>query len=43
MRDYGFGRRFDELENETKEEMLQMIDIFKSGPKYKHEQVRTYD
>lgn len=40
LRDYGFGRRFDELELHTKEEILQMIDIIKNGPKYDHEKVK---
>lgn len=40
LRDYGFGRRFDELEFDTKEEILQMIDIIKNGPKYDHEKVK---
>lgn len=39
MRDYGFGRRFEQLECETKEELLQMIDIIKNGAKFKHEKV----
>lgn len=39
MRDYGFGRRFKELELETRDEFNMFIDIVKNGPKYEHEKV----
>lgn len=40
LRDYGFGRRFDELELEMRDELNEFIDILKNGPKYAHEIVR---
>lgn len=39
MRDFGFGRRFQELELETRDEFNMFIDIVKNGPKYEHEKV----
>lgn len=39
LRDFGFGRRFDELELETRDEFKMFIDIVKNGPKYEHEKV----
>lgn len=40
LRDFGFGRRFQELELEINEEILNFINLLKSGPKYFHEQVK---
>ncbi|XP_062533833.1 probable cytochrome P450 304a1 [Armigeres subalbatus] len=37
LRDYGFGRRFDELEAETNSEILTLIEMLRYGPKYAHE------
>ncbi|KXJ73478.1 hypothetical protein RP20_CCG015763 [Aedes albopictus] len=37
LRDYGFGRRFDELEAETNSEILTLMELIRYGPKYKHE------
>ncbi|XP_037033214.1 probable cytochrome P450 304a1 [Bradysia coprophila] len=37
LRDFGFGRRFSELELELEEELRQLIEIIKNGPKYPHE------
>lgn len=37
LRDYGFGRRFDELECVIQEEIQDLIDMLKNGPKYPHE------
>lgn len=40
MRDYGFGRRFDELEIELNEEILEFVNFIKNGPKHDFEKVR---
>lgn len=40
LRDYGFGRRFADLEIEFNDEILNLIDLIKNGPKYPHENVR---
>lgn len=40
LRDFGFGRRFDELELEIDEELREFVDIVKNGPKYEYEKVR---
>lgn len=37
MRDYGFGRRFDELEAETNSEILTLLEMLRYGPKHAHE------
>uniref|UniRef100_A0A1L8E4N0 Putative cytochrome n=1 Tax=Nyssomyia neivai TaxID=330878 RepID=A0A1L8E4N0_9DIPT len=37
LRDYGFGRRFAELEIEVRDELCLFLDILKGGPKYPHE------
>ena len=37
LRDFGFGRRFEELESVISEEILDMIDIMKNGAKHPHE------
>lgn len=40
LRDFGFGRRFQELEMVIQEELTDMIDMIRNGPKYDHE--KTY-
>lgn len=40
LRDYGFGRRFEKLELESRNELKMFIDIVKNGPEYPHEHVR---
>ncbi|XP_058811722.1 probable cytochrome P450 304a1 [Topomyia yanbarensis] len=37
LRDYGFGRRFEELEAETNAEIMTLIEMLKYGPRYEHE------
>lgn len=37
LRDYGFGRRFSELEIEVRDEICAFLEMLRSGPKYKHE------
>ncbi|XP_030371694.1 probable cytochrome P450 304a1 [Scaptodrosophila lebanonensis] len=37
LRDFGFGRRFDELELVIQEEITDMLDIIRNGPRYEHE------
>lgn len=37
LRDYGFGRRFSDLECEVRDEICAFLDMLRSGPKYKHE------
>ncbi|KAJ6636080.1 putative cytochrome P450 [Pseudolycoriella hygida] len=37
LRDFGLGRRFNELELDIEAETRQLIEIIKSGPKYAHE------
>ncbi|XP_034485747.1 probable cytochrome P450 304a1 [Drosophila innubila] len=37
LRDFGFGRRFDELELIIKEEITDMLDLIRNGPRYEHE------
>lgn len=39
LRDFGFGRRQDELEAELQDEILNLIDLLKNGPKYDFEKV----
>lgn len=39
LRDYGFGRRFESLENEIKDEIMNFVNLIKEGPKYEHEKV----
>lgn len=39
LRDFGFGRRHDDLEIESSEEILSLIDLLKNGPKYDFEKV----
>lgn len=42
LRDYGFARRFDPLEEEMNSEIGQYIDTLKNGPKYPHEKVNNF-
>lgn len=42
LRDYGFGRRYDELELEMRDELSGFIDLLRNGPKYEHEKVRVF-
>lgn len=42
LRDYGFGRRFEELEIEIGEEINNLIDLIKNGPKYDFEKAKKY-
>lgn len=37
LRDFGFGRRFADLELIIKEEITDMLDLIKNGPRYPHE------
>ncbi|XP_058455020.1 probable cytochrome P450 304a1 [Malaya genurostris] len=37
LRDYGFGRRFVELEAETESEIMNLVDMLKYGAKFEHE------
>lgn len=39
LRDYGFGRRFEELEIHIDEELRDFIDLVRNGPKYEFEKV----
>lgn len=39
LRDFGFGRRFDELELEIRDEFKMFIDAIKNGPVHDHEKV----
>lgn len=39
MRDFGFGRRQDELEMELEDEIRNLIDLLRNGPKYDFETV----
>lgn len=39
LRDFGFGRRQDELESDVNDEILNLIDFIKNGPKYGFEKV----
>lgn len=41
LRDYGFGRRFDELELEMRDEIQLFMDLLRNGPKYEYEQVSS--
>lgn len=40
LRDFGFGRRQDELESELLGETLNLIELIKNGPKFEFEKVR---
>lgn len=37
LRDFGFGRRFQELELVIQEEITDMMNLIRNGPKYEHE------
>lgn len=37
LRDFGFGRRHQDYEVEVIDEMKNLVDLIKSGPKYDHE------
>lgn len=37
LRDFGFGRRFESLENEMTEELATVVDWLRYGPKFAHE------
>lgn len=37
LRDFGFGRRYQEYENEVIDEMKSLVNLIKEGPKYEHE------
>ncbi|XP_055385018.1 probable cytochrome P450 304a1 [Condylostylus longicornis] len=37
LRDYGFGRRFDSVEQFINDELSYLINLIKTGPKYSHE------
>uniref|UniRef100_A0A1B0BLX1 Cytochrome P450 n=1 Tax=Glossina palpalis gambiensis TaxID=67801 RepID=A0A1B0BLX1_9MUSC len=37
LRDYGFGRRFAELELFIQDQLNDMLDLIRSGPRYEHE------
>ncbi|XP_055619053.1 probable cytochrome P450 304a1 [Toxorhynchites rutilus septentrionalis] len=38
LRDFGFGRRFEELEAETQHEVTDLLEVIKYGAKFEHEQ-----
>ncbi|KAH8383766.1 hypothetical protein KR009_010405 [Drosophila setifemur] len=37
LRDFGFGRRFQQLELVIQEQLTDMLDMIRNGPKYPHE------
>ncbi|XP_017464536.1 PREDICTED: probable cytochrome P450 304a1 [Rhagoletis zephyria] len=37
LRDFGFGRRFSELEFVMQEEVTDLLDLIRNGPRYPHE------
>lgn len=39
LRDFGFGRRYQDFEIEVRDEMQSLIAMIKEGPKYEHESV----
>lgn len=39
LRDFGFGRRFQELELEARDEFKMFIDTVNNGPEFEHEKV----
>ena len=41
LRDFGFGRRFQDFEIEVGHEMQGLVNMIKEGPKYEHEHVRS--
>lgn len=40
IRDFGFGRRFNDLEIDINCELTHFIDMIKNGPKFDYEKVR---
>lgn len=42
LRDYGFGRRFQALENEIQEELATVVDLLRYGPKCPHEEINIH-
>ncbi|KAH8318745.1 hypothetical protein KR074_005251 [Drosophila pseudoananassae] len=38
LRDFGFGRRFQQLELVIHEQLTDMLDLIRNGPKYPHEE-----
>lgn len=42
LRDFGLGCRHTELETELNDELLNLIDLIKNGPKYDFEKVAAY-
>lgn len=42
LRDFGFGRRYEDLELETRDEFKMFVDIVKNGPQYDHEKVSGF-
>lgn len=43
LRDFGFGRRFNELEIHIDEELRALIDLIKGGAKYDYEKKLVTD
>ena len=39
LRDFGFGRRFNDLESDINQDLLAFVDMVKNGPKYDFEKV----
>lgn len=39
LRDFGFGRRFQELELQINDEIMDLVNMIKTGPKHSHETV----
>lgn len=37
LRDYGFGRRFSDLEIEVRDEICAFLEMLRTGPRFKHE------
>lgn len=37
LRDFGFGRRHEDYETEVRDEMMNVIEMIKDGPRYEHE------
>lgn len=43
LRDYGFGRRFGELEAHADEELLDFVDMLRNGARHQHERALIAD
>lgn len=43
LRDYGFGRRFEDLEAETQNELMTVLDVLRCGAKFEHERLFARD